>query len=143
MLSRVEYQARKPACDLVTRSVSSEQLFNLEFSIDVNNLILLYEYLKTTVTKFLPYYAKLFNLIFDSGESPDSWTLGIIKAIYKNKGDPNDPDNYWAISLVSSLGKLFTSILTGNKFSPCLTPISQVKKSENVCPDFTQDLILS
>jgi hypothetical protein len=37
MLSRVEYQARKPACDLVTRSVSSEQLFNLEFSIDVNN----------------------------------------------------------------------------------------------------------
>ena len=37
--------------------------------------------------------------------------LGIIKAIYKNKGDPNDPDNYRAISLVSSLGKLFTSIL--------------------------------
>ena len=30
------------------------------------------EYLKTTVTKCLPYYAKLFNLIFDSGESPDS-----------------------------------------------------------------------
>ena len=38
MLSRVEYPARKPACDLVTRSVSSEKLFNLEFSIDVNNL---------------------------------------------------------------------------------------------------------
>ena len=36
-------------------------------------------------------------------ESPDAWTLGIIKAIYKNKGDPNDPDNYRAISLVSSL----------------------------------------
>jgi hypothetical protein len=69
------------------------------------------EYLKTTVTKFLPFYVKLFDLIFDSGESPDSWTLGIFKAIYKNKGDPNDPDNYRAISLVSSLGKLFTSIL--------------------------------
>lgn len=33
------------------------------------------EYLKTTVIKFLPYYVKLFNLIFDNGESPDSWTL--------------------------------------------------------------------
>ena len=59
----------------------------------------------------MPYYVKLFNLIFDSEESPESWTLGIITAIYKNKGDPNDPDNYRAISLVSSLGKLFTSIL--------------------------------
>ena len=59
----------------------------------------------------MPYYVKLFNLIFDSGESPDSWTMGIIKAIYKNKGDPSDPDNYRAITLVSSLGKLFTSIL--------------------------------
>jgi hypothetical protein len=64
------------------------------------------EYLKTTVTKFLPYYAKLFNLIFDSGESPDSWTLGIIKAIYKNKGDPNDPDNYRAIT------QMYISIFT-------------------------------
>jgi hypothetical protein len=36
----------------------------------------------------------------------DSWTLGIFKAIYKNKGDPNDPDNYRAITLVSSVGKL-------------------------------------
>jgi hypothetical protein len=70
------------------------------------------EYLKTTVTKCLPYYVKLFNLIFDSGESPDSWTLGISKAIYKNKGDPNDPDNYRAISLVTLPGKLFTSILS-------------------------------
>ena len=71
------------------------------------------------ITYILTIYVKLFNLIFDSGESPDSWTLGIIKAIYKNKGDPNDPDNYRAIKLVSSLGKLFTSILNSrlNNFS--------------------------
>ena len=71
------------------------------------------------ITYILTIYVKLFNLIFDSGESPDSWTLGIIKAIYKNKGDPNDPDNYRAISLVSPLGKLITSILNSrlNNFS--------------------------
>ena len=71
------------------------------------------------ITYILTIYVKLFNLIFDSGESPDSWTLGIIKAIYKNKGDPNDPDNYRATTLVSSLGKLFTSILNSrlNNFS--------------------------
>ena len=77
------------------------------------------EYLKTTLAKFLPYYVKLFNVIFDSGESPDRWTVGIIKALYKNKGDPKDPDNYRAISLVSSLGKVFTAILNTrlNSFS--------------------------
>ena len=71
------------------------------------------------ITYILTIYVKLFNLIFDSGESPDSWTLGISKAIYKNKGDPNDPDNYRATTLVSSLGKLFTSILNSrlNNFS--------------------------
>jgi bisphosphoglycerate-dependent phosphoglycerate mutase len=87
------------------------------------------EYLKTTVTKCLPYYVKLFNLIFGSGESPDSWTLGIIKVIYKNKGDPNDPDNYRAITLVSSLGKLFTSILN-SRLSNFLDETDLVTKSQ-------------
>jgi hypothetical protein len=87
------------------------------------------EYLKTTVTKCLPYYAKLLNLIFDSGESPDSWTLGIIKTIYINKGDPNDPDNYRAITLVSSLGKLFTSILN-SRLNNCSDETDLVTKSQ-------------
>ena len=81
------------------------------------------------MNKFLPYYEKLFNVVFDSGESPKSWTAGIIKAIYKNKGDPNDPDNYRAISLVSSLGKVFTSILNTrlNKFSDEVNLISDAQ----------------
>jgi hypothetical protein len=39
------------------------------------------------------------------------WPWESLKPFIKNKGDPNDPDNYRAITLVSSLGKLFTSIL--------------------------------
>ena len=59
----------------------------------------------------LPIYLKLFNLIFDSGLIPESWTKGIIFPIYKNKGNVTSPENYRLITLVSCLGKLFTAIL--------------------------------
>ena len=54
---------------------------------------------------------KIFNLVFDSGIVPDSWSIEIILPIYKNKGDPLDPENCRAMTLVSCFGKLFTSIL--------------------------------
>ena len=53
----------------------------------------------------------IFNLVFDSGIIPESWTLGMIKPIYKNKGCKSDPANYRPITLISCLGKLFNSIL--------------------------------
>jgi hypothetical protein len=42
---------------------------------------------------------------------PQSWLNGIIKPIYKNKGDVKDPMNHRPITIVSCLGKLFTAIL--------------------------------
>ena len=63
------------------------------------------------MNQFLPIYTKLFNLVFDSGIVPNSWLIGIIKPLFKNKGDPNNLDNYRAICLTSNLGKVFTSIL--------------------------------
>ena len=69
------------------------------------------EHLKATVDILLPVYVLLFNLVLDHGYIPESWMLGIIKPIYKNKGDRNDPDSYRAITLVSNLGKVFTGIL--------------------------------
>lgn len=69
------------------------------------------EYIKSTSTLLLPLYKKLFNMILDSIIIPQIWTVGIIMPIYKNKGDPMNPDSYRGITLVSSLGKLFTSIL--------------------------------
>ena len=42
-------------------------------------------------------YTKLFNLVFQTGIVPDAWTLDIIKALYKQKGDKSQPENYRGI----------------------------------------------
>ena len=72
---------------------------------------ILNEYLKSTKTIFLPVYKKLFNNILNTGIIPESWLNGIIKPIFKNKGSPLDTGNYRPITILSCLGKLFTSIL--------------------------------
>ena len=53
----------------------------------------------------------MFNCKFSSGIVPDSWLIGNIKPIYKNKGDPLNPKNFRPITILSCFGKLFTSIL--------------------------------
>ena len=52
-----------------------------------------------------------FNVVLLSGHVPNEWATGVIKPIYKNRGDINDPDNYRGITLLSCLGKLFTSVI--------------------------------
>ena len=69
------------------------------------------EQLKNSVPTMLTVYVKLFNIIFDTGIIPKSWSEGIIKPIYKQKGKPTDPENYRPISLLSCFGKLFTCII--------------------------------
>ena len=65
--------------DLLNSEITEDEVIkaakNLKISKEPGLDDIVNAYLKTTVTKFLPYYIKLFNLIFDSGESPDSWTL--------------------------------------------------------------------
>jgi hypothetical protein len=46
------------------------------------------------VNQFINVYEKLFNVIFDNGIMPSSWLIGMIKPIYKNKGDKFDPKSY-------------------------------------------------
>ena len=53
----------------------------------------------------------LFNNVLKSGEVPQEWTTGLIIPIYKNKGDTTDASNYRGITLLSCMGKLFTTIL--------------------------------
>jgi hypothetical protein len=87
------------------------------------------KYIKRTVNQFLPIRVNLFNLIFSSVIIPDSWLVGIIKSIYKNKGDPNNLNNYRIICLTSNMGKLFTSILNSklHKLSDDIGLISGVQ----------------
>ena len=56
-------------------------------------------------------YVNLFNLVFDTGIIPEAWSVGKIIPIYKQKGDKSDPSNYRPITLLSCMGKLFTSVI--------------------------------
>ena len=72
---------------------------------------ILNEHLKALSIRMVPTLTNLFNLVFDSGYIPESWTIGMIKPIYKNKGCVKDPSNYRPITLISCLGQLFTAVL--------------------------------
>ena len=54
---------------------------------------ILNEHIKSTIHIMCPVYVKLFNLIYDTGLVPESWTVWNILPIYKNKGNINLPEN--------------------------------------------------
>ena len=55
----------------------------------------------------MPIYVKLFNCI----SVPGTWLSGNIIPIFKNKEKSSDPKYYRVISILSCLGKHFTSML--------------------------------
>lgn len=61
-------------------------------------------------TVLVPKLTKLFNCVFKSGKFPKGWSEGLIVPIPK-KGNPNNVDNYRGITLLSTMGKLFTRVL--------------------------------
>ena len=57
----------------------------------------------------------LFNRISDTGKYPTLWSFGLIVPIHK-KDDRSKVENYRGITLLSALGKLFTSILNNRLY---------------------------
>ena len=51
-----------------------------------------------------------FNNILISGRYPTLWSHGLIIPIFK-KDDPSNPESYRGITLLSAMGKIFTSIM--------------------------------
>ena len=122
---------------------------------------ILNEYIKASIDRMLPLYVKLFNLVFESGIVPEAWLIGDIIPIYKNKGSRCSPENYRPITLLSCLGKIFTSVISSrlNKYVDeseilkenqagfrcnystvdnifllhCLIELSQIKKKKLYC----------
>ena len=88
---------------------------------------ILNEYICATYNKLKPMYISLFNRVLEEGIVPESWLNGMILPIYKNKGETNDPDNYRGITLLSCLGKLFTSVINErlNKFADKISLINE------------------
>ena len=91
---------------------------NLKLNIACASDLILNEILKSSKTKMLSAFTKLFNMVFATGFVPEQWCQGIISPIYKNKGDKGNPDNYRGITILSCFGKLFTSVLNNrlNKY---------------------------
>jgi hypothetical protein len=68
------------------------------------------EFIKASSDVLLTTITMLFNLVLDSGRIPDSWTEGVIVPVFK-KGDTTSPNNYRGITVLSCIGKLFTSVI--------------------------------
>ena len=72
--------------------------------------LFLIEFFKKGSNVLISYIQNLFNKIFEIGYFPVKWSEGFIIPIFK-KGDINEVSNYRGITLLSTLGKLFTRIL--------------------------------
>ena len=78
---------------------------------------ILNEFIKYSPKELIVVIVKFFNIILDTGIIPNDWTIGVIKPLYKNKGDINDVNNYRGITLLSCIGKLFTSVLNARLYA--------------------------
>jgi len=74
------------------------------------------EFLKSAETIVTPFLTKLFNKLFETGYFPEEWSRSVIVPLFK-KGDKNNPANYRGISLLSTVSKIFTSILNKRLYS--------------------------
>ena len=97
--------------DNFTPSRVSKLLRNLKNNKSSGPDQILNEFLKYSPPNFIDMLTNLFNVILDTGIFPEQWSLAIIKPLYKNVGEREDPSNYRGISSLSCCGKVFTNLI--------------------------------
>ena len=61
---------------------------------------------------FISIFRTLFKHILKNRQYPSTWSIGMITPIYIHKGGTkDDPSNYRGITLLNTVGKIFTSIV--------------------------------
>ena len=116
----------------ITEQEINKMILKLNNSKTSSNDLILNEHIKSTKHIMLPIYCSLFNKVLDTGIIPESWSEGIILPIFKNKGSSLSPSNYRPITILSCLGKLFTSVLNTrlNSFlDKCMTNCPKIKQA--------------
>ena len=68
------------------------------------------ELLKNAGGDVIDFFIIFFNVLFQKGMYPESWSEGIVLPLYK-KGNVNDPSNYRGITLSDVTSKLYSSII--------------------------------
>ena len=101
------FSAASSTCQKATATYPSVDPNNVSAGIDD----ILNMFLKHCPTDMYRAITQLFNLARDTGIVPTDWCIGLICPTYNNKRQRNDPDNYSGITLLSCIGKQFTSCL--------------------------------
>ena len=97
--------------DIFTPSEVSTLLRNLKNNKSRGPDQILNEFLKYSPPNFIDILTKFFNVILYTGIFPKQWSLAVIKPLYKNVGEREDPSNYRGISLLSCLEKVFSNLI--------------------------------
>ena len=109
-----KYQNIDSSC--LNLDITNEEVMNSIQNLKTNKThgidLILNEFLINSSSKMIDTFVKIFNLVLNTGHVPTEWCIGIIKPIFKNKGSPDDPNNYRGITILSCFGKLFTSVLS-------------------------------
>ena len=72
---------------------------------------LCYEFFKYTAAASAPLLSMLFAICWTLPAVPGSWREGVVCPLYKQRGDPLDPDNYRSVTLGSCMEKMFCHAL--------------------------------
>ena len=102
-------------CNDLDRPISNAEILSSIKSINSNRSPgpdgICIEMFKSMQNDILPFLNALFNQIYDSGVLPEDWCKNIICPLHKS-GLQTNPENYRGISLINSISKIFTGILT-------------------------------